>query len=47
MDSYQLTLMGKSLCPKNVEIAASRAQQLFWLHELVAQETTTFNSISS
>uniref|UniRef100_A0A1I7X8C6 Nuclear migration protein nudC n=1 Tax=Heterorhabditis bacteriophora TaxID=37862 RepID=A0A1I7X8C6_HETBA len=34
-DSYQMNLMAKCLCLKNLEIAVGIAKQLFWLHKLV------------
>uniref|UniRef100_A0A1I7XKM3 DDE_3 domain-containing protein n=1 Tax=Heterorhabditis bacteriophora TaxID=37862 RepID=A0A1I7XKM3_HETBA len=34
---FQVSLMAKCLCLKNLEIAVGTAQQLFWLHKLVSK----------
>uniref|UniRef100_A0A1I7WPU8 CKK domain-containing protein n=1 Tax=Heterorhabditis bacteriophora TaxID=37862 RepID=A0A1I7WPU8_HETBA len=43
--SDQMNLMAKCRCPKSLESAAGRAQQLFWLHELVPSPVETSNSV--
>uniref|UniRef100_A0A1I7WUS4 Innexin n=1 Tax=Heterorhabditis bacteriophora TaxID=37862 RepID=A0A1I7WUS4_HETBA len=42
---YQASLMAKCLCPKNLETAAGRAQQLFWPYERVISSVEMSNSV--